>query len=58
MINPISSASAATETAAPQCRTQPKSQAPASSEPRDSVQLGAKAQVQASGDVDHDGDSR
>lgn len=54
MISPISSASAVSQTTNPQNTAQSK---PASSEPQDSVQLSPQAQAQASGDVDHDGDS-
>lgn len=55
MINPVSSASALLQTFALQNTAQAKPQPPASSEQQDSVQLSPKAQ--ASGDVDHDGDS-
>ncbi len=57
MINPVSSASAASQAVAPQNTAQSKPQPAASSDPKDSVQLSPKAQAQASGDVDHDGDS-
>jgi hypothetical protein len=57
MINPVSSASAVSQAVAPQNTTQAKPQPASSSEPKDSVQLSPKAQAQASGDVDHDGDS-
>jgi hypothetical protein len=54
MINPVSSAPAASQAVAPQ-NTAPSKPQPAN--PKDSVQLSPKAQTQASGDVDHDGDS-
>jgi hypothetical protein len=54
MINPVSSTSAASQAVAPQNSAQSKPQ-PATSAPKDSVHLSPKAQ--ASGDVDHDGDS-
>jgi hypothetical protein len=57
MINPVSSASPLAEAVAPQNGQQAKPQPASSSEPKDSVQLSPKAQAQASGDVDHDGDS-
>jgi hypothetical protein len=56
MINPVSSAPAASQAVAPQNTSQSKP-TPATSDPKDSVQLSPKAQAQASGDVDHDGDS-
>ena len=58
MISPISSASTALNTVAPQNPAQSKLQPTASSGPQDSVHLSPQAQAQASGDVDHDGDSR
>ncbi len=54
MINPVSSAPAASQAVAPQNTAQSKPQ-PASPDPKDSVHLSPKAQ--SSGDVDHDGDS-
>jgi hypothetical protein len=58
MINPVSSASAASQAFATQNTAQVRPQQAASpSAPQDSVQLSPKAQAQASGDVDHDGDS-
>ena len=57
MINPVSSASAALQAIAPQNTAPAKPQPASSSEPKDSDQLSPKAQPQASGDVDHDGDS-
>lgn len=57
MINPISSASVVSHAVVPQNAPQSKPQPPASSDQQDSVQLSPKAQAQASGDVDHDGDS-
>ena len=57
MINPVSSASAVSQAVAPQNTAPAKPQPASSSEPTDSVQLSPKAQAQASGDVDHDGDS-
>ena len=57
MINPVSSASGASLAVAPQNPVQSKQQPATSSEPKDSVQLSPKAQTQASGDIDHDGDS-
>ena len=57
MINPVSSASAVSQAVAPQNTAQSKPQPASSSDPKDSVQLSPKAQAQASGDVDHDGDS-
>jgi len=54
MINPVSSAPAASQAVAPQNKALSKPQ-PAPSDPKDTVQLSPKAQ--ASGDVDHDGDS-
>lgn len=57
MINPVSSASVVSQTVTPQTIGPAKAQPAPSSEPQDSVQLSPKAQAQASGDVDHDGDS-
>jgi hypothetical protein len=57
MINPVSSAPAASQAVAPQNSAQSKPQPATSSGPKDSVQLSPTAQTQASGDVDHDGDS-
>jgi hypothetical protein len=57
MINPVSSASLAPQAGATQNTAQSKPQPAASSDPKDSVQLSPGAQTQASGDVDHDGDS-
>lgn len=57
MISPVSSASIAVNTVAPQNPAQSRPQPTSSSEPQDSVQLSPQAQAQASGDVDHDGDS-
>jgi hypothetical protein len=57
MINPVSSTSAASQAVAPQNTAQSKPQQATSSDPKDSVQLSPRAQTQASGDVDHDGDS-
>jgi len=57
MINPVSSTSAVSEAVAPQNTAQSKPHPVTSSGPKDSVQLSPKAQTQASGDVDHDGDS-
>jgi hypothetical protein len=57
MINPVSSATAVSQAVPTQNTAQAKPQAASSSEPKDSVQLSPKAQAQASGDVDHDGDS-
>jgi len=57
MINPVSSTSAVSEALAPHNTAQSKPQPATSSDPKDSVQLSPKAQTQASGDVDHDGDS-
>jgi hypothetical protein len=57
MINPVSSTSAVSEAVAPQNTAQSKPQPATSSDPKDSVQLSPKAQSQASGDIDHDGDS-
>jgi hypothetical protein len=56
MINSVSSASAVSQAVLPQI-TQAKAQQASASESLDSVQLSSKAQAQASGDVDHDGDS-
>jgi hypothetical protein len=56
MISPVSSSSAAFQTFASQNAAQSKPQAPASSQ-QNSVHLSPQAQAQASGDVDHDGDS-
>ena len=58
MINPVSSASAVSQAVAPQNTAQAKPKPASSSEPKDSVQLSPKAQAQAAGDVDHDGDSQ
>jgi len=55
MINPVSSASALSQAIAPQNAAQARLQPAALSEPKDSVHL--SPQAQASGDVDHDGDS-
>jgi hypothetical protein len=55
MINPVSSASGTSQAVAPQNTAQSKPQPATSSDPKDSVQLSPKAQ--ATGDVDHDGDS-
>ena len=57
MINPVSSTPEASQAVAPQNTAPAKPQPASSSEPTDSVQLSPKAQAQASGDVDHDGDS-
>jgi hypothetical protein len=57
MINPVSSASALSQAVAPQNSAQAKPQPASSSEPQDTVQLSPKAQAQASGDIDQDGDS-
>jgi hypothetical protein len=57
MINPVSSASGAPQAVAPQNAAQSKPQPATSSDPKDSVRMSPKAQTQASGDVDHDGDS-
>ncbi len=57
MINPVSSASEVWQSVATQNTAQAKSQPASSSEPKDSVQLSPAAKAQASGDVDHDGDS-
>jgi hypothetical protein len=57
MINPVSSTPGASQAVAPQNTAQSKPQPATSSDPKDSVQLSPKAQTQASGDVDHDGDS-
>jgi hypothetical protein len=57
MINPVSSTSAVSEAVAPQNTAQSKPQPATSSDTKDSVQLSPKAQTQASGDIDHDGDS-
>ena len=57
MINPVSSASAVSYGVAPQSAPTAKPQSASSSTPQDSVQLSPKARAQASGDVDHDGDS-
>ena len=57
MINPVSSLPAASQAVAPQNTVQSKPQPAKSSDPKDSVQLSPKAQTQAAGDVDHDGDS-
>lgn len=57
MINPVSSASAASQAYAPQTAAQAKPAPAASSEPQDTAQLSPRAQAHASGDVDHDGDS-
>jgi len=56
MINLVSAASAVSQAVAPQNTAQAKPQPASSSEPRDTVQLSPRAQAQASGDVDHDGD--
>jgi hypothetical protein len=55
MINPVSSASVVTPTV--QSARQPKPQRAAPTEPKDTVHLSSQAKAQASGDVDHDGDS-
>ncbi|MGD1098161.1 MAG: hypothetical protein ABSB35_40005 [Bryobacteraceae bacterium] len=55
MINPVSSGS--TIPVAVQSVPQPKPPQASSSVPQDTVHLSPKAQAQASGDVDHDGDS-
>jgi hypothetical protein len=57
MIHAVSSPSAASQAVAPQNTVQAKPQPASSSEPKDPVQLSPQAQAQASGDVDHDGDS-
>lgn len=54
MINPVSSTSVVPS--AVQSAPQSKPQA-APSEPKDTVHLSSQAKAQASGDVDHDGDS-
>jgi hypothetical protein len=55
MINPISSAIAASQISAAQ-NSAPKAPAAPAAQPQDSVHLSAAA-LKASGDVDHDGDS-
>ena len=57
MINPVSSASAVPQAFATNNAVQTRPQPASSSAPQDSVQLSPRAQAQASGDVDHDGDS-
>jgi hypothetical protein len=57
MSNPVSSVSAVSQAVALQNTARARPQPASSSEPKDSVQLSPKAQAQASGDVDHDGDS-
>ena len=57
MINPVSSAAVTSQTVVPQNAAPAKPQQTSSSAPQDTVQLSSKAQAQASGDVDHDGDS-
>jgi hypothetical protein len=56
MINPISSTSVTSQPVL-QNSAPPKPQQTSSSTSQDTVQLSAKAQAHASGDVDHDGDS-
>jgi hypothetical protein len=56
MINPVSSASVIPQAVLTQNTAQSKPQQASSSTPQDTVNLSPKAQ--ASGDVDHDGDSR
>ena len=55
MINPVSSTSVVPP--AVQSAPQSKPQQAAPSEPKDTVHLSSQAKAQASGDVDHDGDS-
>jgi hypothetical protein len=56
MISPVSSTSAPSQPVL-QNSAAPKPQQTSSSPSQDTVQLSAKAQAHASGDVDHDGDS-
>jgi len=55
MINPVSSASAASQ--AVQNSIPAKPHPAAAEQSQDTVQLSAKAQAHTAGDVDHDGDS-
>jgi hypothetical protein len=55
MINPVSSGLAIPATA--QKAPPPKAQQASSAAPQDTVKLSPAALAQASGDVDHDGDS-
>jgi hypothetical protein len=57
MINPVSSAWAVSQAVLPQSAAQAKPQQASSSAQQDTVTLSPKAQAQAAGDVDHDGDS-
>jgi len=57
MINPVSSASVIPQAVLNQNTAQSRPQQASLSTPQDTVNLSAKAQAQASGDIDHDGDS-
>jgi len=56
MISPVSSTSVPSQPVL-QNNAAPKARQTSSFAPQDTVQLSAKAQAHASGDVDHDGDS-
>jgi hypothetical protein len=56
MINPVSPASLVSPAVQSAPKTKPQ-QAATPSEPKDTVHLSSQAKAQASGDVDHDGDS-
>jgi hypothetical protein len=57
MVNPVSSAPPVSESATPQKTAQAKVTQAAPEAPQDTAHVSAKAQAQAAGDVDHDGDS-
>ena len=57
MINPVSSGSEVSRIVPAQNPAQSKPQSASSYAPQDTVTLSPKAQAQASGNVDHDGDS-
>jgi hypothetical protein len=57
MINSVSSALPATAAIPAHAVPQPKPPQTPATQPQDSVELSSKATANASGDVDHDGDS-
>jgi hypothetical protein len=57
MVNPVSSTSVVAQAAIDQKAAQPKPNQSSTPAPKDTVQLSPEAKAQASGDVDHGGDS-
>jgi hypothetical protein len=58
MINSVSSAPSASAAVLAHTVPQPKQPQTPATAPQDSVELSSKAAAKASGDVDHDGDSK